>query len=209
MQTGIIIFMRLILIRHAESRHSIEKIIAVRSACPGLTETGFAQARALAQRLRSTGGLGEAPRLLCSPALRARQTAEAIASALGLAAWEDDRLIEMDTGEAEGMTNAEYKARYGSFSLVAEPTRPFAPGGENWEQFTARVAAAQQAIALAHPGQTVLAVTHAGFIVVSFLMFMGISPAEQRAWIDPLHTALTEWEWMEAKEQWRLVRYNA
>lgn len=40
--------MRLILIRHAESRHIIEKIIAVRSACPGLTETGFAQARALA-----------------------------------------------------------------------------------------------------------------------------------------------------------------
>ena len=153
--------MRLILIRHAESRHSFEKIIAVRSACPGLTETGFAQARALAQRLRTTCDLGEAPRLLCSPALRARQTAEAIASALGLAVWEDDRLIEMNTGEAEGMTRVEYDARYGPFSPVAEPTRPFAPGGENWEQFTARVVATQQAIALAHPGQTVVAVIHA------------------------------------------------
>jgi len=201
--------MRLLLIRHAESRHSIEKIVTVRSACPGLTETGFAQARALAQRLRTTGELGEAPRLLCSPALRARQTAEAIASALGLEVWEDDRLIEIDTGEAEGMTRAEYAARYGSFSLPSEPTRPFAPGGENWEQFTARVVATQQAIALAHPGQTVVAVTHAGFIVVSFLMLLGVSPTEQRAWIDPLHTALTEWEWVEAKGQWRLVSYNA
>ena len=201
--------MRLILIRHAESRHSIEKIITVRSACPGLTKTGFAQARALAQRLRTTCELGEAPRLFCSPALRARQTAEAIASTLGLAVWVDDRLIEMDTGEAEGMTGAEYEVRYGSFSPASEPTRPFAPGGENWEQFTARVVATQQAIALAHPGQTVLAITHAGFIVVSFLMLLGISPTEQRAWIDPQHTALTEWEWMEVRGQWRLVRYNA
>jgi broad specificity phosphatase PhoE len=201
--------MRLILIRHAESRHIMEKIIAVRSACPGLTENGFAQAWALAQRLRTTCELGEAPRLLCSPALRARQTAEAIASALGLEATEDDRLIEMDTGEAEGMTGAEYEARYGRFSPVSEPSRPFAPGGENWEQFMARVVATQQSIALAHPGQTVVAVTHAGFIVVSFLMLLGISPTEQRAWIDPLHTAFTEWEWIEAKEQWRLVRYNA
>ena len=200
--------MRLILIRHAESRHIIEKIITVRSACPGLTETGFAQARALAQRLRTTSELGEAPVLLCSPALRARQTAEAIASALGLEATEDDRLIEMDTGEAEGMTGAEYEARYGSFFPYTEPTRPFAPGGENWEQFTARVVATQQSIALAHPGQTVAAVTHAGFIVVSFLKLMGCSPTEQRARIDPQTTALTEWEWIEAQDQWRLVRYN-
>jgi probable phosphoglycerate mutase len=201
--------MRLILIRHAESRHSIEKIIAVRSACPGLTETGFTQARTLAQRLRTTRELGEAPRLLCSPALRARQTAEAIASGLELEIREDDRLIEMDTGEAEGMTGAEYEARYGSFSPATEPTRPFAPGGENWEQFVARVVATQQAIALAQPGQTVVAITHAGFIVVSFLMLLGIPLTEPRAWIDPQHTALTEWEWMEAKDQWRLVRYNA
>lgn len=201
--------MRLIFIRHAESRHSIEKIIAVRSACPGLTETGFAQARALAQRLQAAGELGDAPVLLSSPALRARQTAEPIASAFGLAVQVDDRLVEIDTGEAEGLTHAEYEARYGAFTLPAEPARLFAPGGENWQQFTARVAAAQQDIALAHPGQTVAAVTHAGFIVVSFLKFMGVSPTEQRAWIDPLHTALTEWEWMEARSQWRLVRYNA
>ena len=201
--------MRLILIRHAESRHTIEKIIAVHSACPGLTEAGFAQARALAQRLKTTRELGDSPILLCSPALRARQTADIIASALGLQPTEDDRLIEMHTGEAEGLTGTEYQARYGSFSPPAEPTRPFAPGGENWEQFTERVVATQHAIALNHPGQTVAAVTHAGFIVVSFLMLMGCAPEAQRAWIDPAFTALTEWEWMETRELWRLIRYNA
>jgi broad specificity phosphatase PhoE len=201
--------MKLILIRHAESRHMIEQIITVRSACPGLTEAGFAQAQTLAQRLCASGELEAASCLLSSPARRARQTAEAIAAESGLAISVDDRLTEMDTGEAEGITRAEYKARYGSFSPTAEPTRPFAPGGENWEQYTRRVAETQQDIALTHPGQTVLAVTHAGFIVVSFLMLLGIPPYDQRAWLAPRHTALTEWEWEETKGRWWLVRYNA
>jgi broad specificity phosphatase PhoE len=197
--------MRLILIRHAESRHNFEKLITVRSACPGLTGLGFTQAQALAQRLQASRELEGTTRLLCSPALRARQTAETIAPALGLPVWVDDRLIEQDTGAAEGLTRAEYEARYGSFNLITEPTRPFAPGGESWEQYTARVEAAMQSIALVHPGQTVVAVTHAGFIVTSFLIQLG----KTRGWIDPAFTALTEWEWKEDRAIWCLVRYNA
>lgn len=197
--------MRIILIRHAESRHSIEKIIAVRSACPGLTERGFVQAKTLAQRLQTTGELDGATHLLCSPALRARQTAEAIAPVLGLPLCINDQLIEQDTGDAEGLTQAEYDALYGYFSPAREPTRPLAPGGETWEQKNARVTAAMQSIALVHPGQTVVAVTHAGFIVTTFLMQLGMT----RGWIDPQFTSITEWEWMEGREKWRLIRYNA
>jgi probable phosphoglycerate mutase len=197
--------MRIILIRHAESRHNIEKIIAVRSACPGLTERGFAQANTLAQRLQATGELDGATHLLCSPALRARQTAEDIAPVLGLPLSIDDQLIEQDTGDAEGLTQAAYDARYGPFNPAREPTRPLAPGGETWEQKNARVTAAMQSIALVHPGQTVVAVTHAGFIVTTFLMQLGMT----RGWIDPPFTSITEWEWMEGRERWRLVRFNA
>jgi probable phosphoglycerate mutase len=197
--------MRLILIRHAESRHNIEKIIAVRSACPGLTERGFIQAQTLAQRLQATGEFDGVTQLLCSPALRARQTAEAIAPVLGLPICINDQLTEQDTGVAEGMTHAEYEAIYGAFAPHTEPTRPLAPGGETWEQKNARVAAAMQSIALAHLGQSVVAVSHGGFIVATFLTLLGMT----RGFIDPPYTSLTEWEWMEGKKIWRLVRHNA
>lgn len=74
--------MRLFLVRHAE-------------AAPGepddlrpLTEAGRAAARALGERLA-----GEDPTaVVSSPLLRARETAEQIARAAGLAAEADDRL---------------------------------------------------------------------------------------------------------------------
>ncbi len=62
-----------------------------------------------------------------------------------------------------------------------------------------------QSIALAHPGQKVAAVTHGGFIVATFLTHLGMT----RGFIDPPFTSLTEWEWMEGREIWGLVRYNA
>ena len=63
----------------------------------------FNNGREARRGLQATGELGGATQLLCSPVLRARQTAEAIAPILGLPLCIDDQLIEQDTGEAEGI----------------------------------------------------------------------------------------------------------
>jgi phosphohistidine phosphatase len=81
---------RLFVVRHAE-------------AAPGepdaqrpLTAAGRATARALGERLA-----GEHPdALICSPLRRARETAEAIATATGLEAEPDDRLAPGATADA-------------------------------------------------------------------------------------------------------------
>jgi broad specificity phosphatase PhoE len=199
--------MRLILIRHAQSRHTLEKIIAGPLGCRGLTETGFGQAHALAERLHP---LGKVDLLLSSPVLRARQTAEIIAPALGLVLVEDARLTEQAPGAADGLTWAEYETRYGAFDLAANPDRPFAPGGESWNEYIARVPAVFETLARENPGKTVVAVTHAGFIVVSFLLLFGVfSTSANRAWIDPAFASLTEWEWLQERGVWRLNCYNA
>ena len=132
--------MRLVLIRHGASSHTARRIIADVAGCQGLTEHGQAQALALAERLRATGELHDCSVLLCSPVARARQTAALLAGGLPVATISiDDDLRELHPGAADGLTWAEYRTRYGEFDPQAAPTRPFAPGGESWDQFLVRV----------------------------------------------------------------------
>jgi hypothetical protein len=59
-----------------------------------------------------------------------------------------------------------------------------------------------------YPGRTVVAVTHAGFIVTSFLMLFGVPRPGTGARIDPDPASLTTWEYDEVDHVWRLVSYN-
>lgn len=199
--------MRLILIRHAESHHSRDGIIAELSGCRGLTERGFAQVQLLAQHLRSGIDLHDQPILLSSPALRARQTAESLAGSLDNVPVEFIYdLCEVHPGVADGLTVEAYRSTYGAFDLVTSPTRPFAPGGESWEQFLNRVQAMLDRLAIQYAGRTVVAVTHAGFIVASFLVLFAIPRPGNGARIDPKHTSITEWHYFD--HVWHLLRYN-
>lgn len=200
---------RLILIRHGDSHHSRRGVIGGPIGCTGLTERGTQQARALGTRLRAAGDLGDGVALLSSPWPRARETADLLASSLtGTAVEAHPGLRELDPGEADGLSWADYRARYGAFDLQASPDRPFSPGGESWSACAARVETTLEEIAARFAGRTVLAVTHAGFIVNAFLSLFGvpIHGAGRRAWLEPVHTALTEWR--VAGTSWHLVRYN-
>lgn len=215
--------MRLVLIRHGDSHHSRRGVIGGPAGCTGLTERGAQQARALAARLRATGELGEDVALLCSPWPRARETADLLAPALpGAAVHEDPGLRELNPGEADGLSWEDYRTRYEVLDLQAAPERPFAPGGESWVAFTTRVEVTLQRLAEHPPERTVVAVTHAGFIVAAFLGLFGavvrraglrLGPddaagrrPERRVWLDPTHTAVTEWRVTDAT--WHLARYN-
>lgn len=198
--------MRLILIRHGASVHGERGIIASGSGCGGLTELGFQQADLLAQRLRTAPDVAHGCVLLSSPALRAYQTAAALAGVIASGAViKDNDLTEIKTGDAEGLTWDAYQAQYGAFDLPAEPTRPFAPGGESWQQYIERVRTALERLAQTYADQTVLVTTHAGFIVATMLVIFDI-PRTRRGWLDPAHTSMTEWG--VDSERWTLVRYN-
>jgi len=198
--------MRLMLIRHGVSSHNSGSIITGRSSCTGLVDEGFKQAHLLANRLRTMPKVSDCHTILSSPVLRAQQTAEVLARTLEiLPVIQDNDLTEIHPGAAEGLSWDAYRSEYGEFDLVAEPTRPFAPHGESWLQFIGRVRATLQRLAETYSGQTVLAATHAGFIVASILVMFDI-PRTCSGWLDPLHTSLTEWD--VTPERWTLVRYN-
>jgi probable phosphoglycerate mutase len=200
---------RLVLIRHGESHHNLSGVIGGPVGCAGLTERGVRQARALARRLAATGELSDCRAVLCSPWPRARQTAEELLPSLPVDSVAiDDGLCELLPGEADGLPWETYRARYEVFDPEAFPTRPFSPGGESWSDFTNRVEAMLGRLAERFDGQTVVAVTHGGVVVLSFCALFGIAPfgAGRRAYVDPAHTSLTEWA--VSGRTWRLVRYN-
>jgi probable phosphoglycerate mutase len=193
--------MRLLMIRHGHSRHAERGLIADVAACEGLSDAGRAQATALAERLAREGAGGWT--LISSPVPRALQTAEIVEAALnqGAPALEPD-LREQLPGDAEGLDWPAFQARFGPFNPREEPDRPFSPGGESWRQFEARVAALLTR--LASREDDVIAVTHAGFIVVATLQLMG--SGEEHAWLQPANTGISEWRHDGAR--WRLERYN-
>ena len=199
--------MRLILIRHGESDHALRTVIAGRHSCRGLSERGFKQAELLARRMAMTHEVNDCQALLCSPVLRARQTAEVLNRALPIGAIEQDcDLCELHLGAADGLSWEVYRTTYGAFNLLTTPNRPFAPGAESWVEFTQRVRAILERLARRFAGQTVVAVTHAGFIVASILALFDIPRPGTSARLDPGYTSLTEWR--VAQATWQLVRFN-
>jgi len=199
--------MRLLLIRHAQSEHSQRGMIADLAGCTGLTADGVQQAYSLQKRLQTMREVGNCTALLSSPVRRARQTADILVQSIPQCVVTEDRdLRELVPGLADGMTWDSYRATYETFDLLAEPDRPFAPQGESWHAFLDRVQTTLQRLADQYGGQTVLAVTHAGFIIATLFVTFAIPRPGIGARLDPRYTSLTIWE--TTAGSWRLERYN-
>jgi broad specificity phosphatase PhoE len=160
--------MRLILIRHGQTDHNLNRIALGRADVP-LNERGRRQARAVAASI-----VTRPDALYSSPLVRCRETAAAIARGTSATVTLDDRLIEMDVGEMEHLTREELRERYPDFlrlwlsgdaSDVADARMP---GGETLREVQERGWAAVQAMPEAHPDGTVVAVTH-NFVIRTIL----------------------------------------
>jgi len=92
--------------------------------------------------------------------------------------------------------------------MEAEPDRPFAPGGESWNGFHTRVAATLDRLARDHADQTVVAVCHAGVIMASMRLLLGVPDPATSSHLRPTNTGLTEWEHDPSLDRWILRSYN-
>jgi probable phosphoglycerate mutase len=200
----------LYLIRHGEAFSNVERTMGGMRGDRGLTELGFAQARALAARLAR----GEIPAdvLYASTLPRARQTAELVAEALKLPAIWDDELHELRPGEADGMQVREAAARFEGFArFLQEIYTPIAPDGESWGSFQMRVSAALERIVRDNTGRQIVVVAHGGVIEVSFLHLLGLGPQMRaRAAFVSQNTAITHWRHQEVRGrwEWHLLSHN-
>lgn len=89
--------MRLFVTRHGQTQYNIEVRICGRSNVK-LTDKGIAQAHELAEQMRDT----KIDVILSSPLIRARETAQIVADAIGAPIEVDERLAERDYGVIDG-----------------------------------------------------------------------------------------------------------
>ncbi|MCE7480633.1 histidine phosphatase family protein [Microbacterium profundi] len=147
------------LVRHGQTDWNLDRRIQGSTDIP-LNETGRGHARAAAALLAGTTHHA----IYASPLVRARETAQIIAGAIGLAQPElVSDLREREFGEAEGMLVADYIDRYGDWHADV-------PKAENFDQVAERALAALDVISLASrrrsapTAESVIVVAHGGVI---------------------------------------------
>ena len=148
---------QLILIRHGETPWNRERRMQGH-VDTALSDTGRAQAAALASRLAATDFSG----LYSSDLARARDTAHAIAELTGHAIVAERRLRERAFGIFEGLTYHEIADRYPEAFARFEARDPdyVVPGGESARAFWARCLGCLGEIGERHAGAAVVVVTH-------------------------------------------------
>ncbi len=159
-------------IRHAESEANKKRILASRLPFP-LTEEGQEDARRIASELKELVAIN---RIISSPLLRAKQTAEAFAETYELPIALDETLSEQDLGPYSGMNYDEVKSEP---EYQADPLLrwDWVPGGigESYAMVAERVSSfletmKQDAPDWDKPDRHTLIVTHA----VVFRLLRGV-----------------------------------
>ncbi|CAM4468588.1 bifunctional RNase H/acid phosphatase [Nocardia ninae] len=165
---------RLLLLRHGQTELSVQRRYSGRGN-PPLTELGREQAARAAKMLAAKGGISA---VLSSPLSRARETAEAAATALDAPLTVLDGLIETDFGEWEGLTFLEAAERDPELHArwLGDASLP-APGGESFDQVRERVDAVRRDLVGLYPGANLVVVSHVTPIKTLLQLALGVGPS--------------------------------
>ena len=169
--------MRVIAIRHGETEWNAAGREQGQLDSP-LTARGLKQAEAIAGRLRRVSFSA----LYSSDLGRALHTAEIVARATGATIESDAGLRERHTGIFQGLTKEQMAAQYPSeySAYRADPYAYQVPGGESGQQRTERSVGVMNALADRHADETIVAITHGGFLIGFFEHVLGLAPGN--AW---------------------------
>ncbi|MDG2233771.1 MAG: histidine phosphatase family protein [Ilumatobacter sp.] len=197
---------RMILIRHGQSASNAEGWLSGQESCGGLTVLGVAQAEALRSRLAADESM-RPDAVLVSTMQRAVHTAEIISEPLGMVPEQHADLMERTSGEAEGLTIAQYTEKYG-IAPWSDWENPLSPGGESGLVFADRVMTATDRVVKEYRGKTVWVVCHGGVIMVTAVRrWPGASfDLRQLPVASPQNTSVSEWH-VDIDSNWRMSRF--
>ncbi len=196
---------RLILIRHGETVWNLERRFTTRTDVE-LSEAGIEQARGAAEALADV----TIDRIYSSPLQRALRTAEMIAARQreGCTVTTDPRLVEIDAGPFEGMTEEELVAGPLAADFARWHTDGLPEFPDGCEPFDAALERASAFLA-EHDGEpgTTLVATHGSLarLIVSSHFLGGPPPFHRRLWLDNCRLAVFEWRGGVPK----LIAFNA
>lgn len=175
---------RILLVRHAQVTNPEDLLYGMRDGFP-LSDRGKRQAEALGTDIRAIAP--DAKAIVVSPAVRTRETAAAIAEALGGAeVREDERLGEWKYGAWEGKTIGEF---YRSSGYLEDPESVVAE--ETFGEMSARVRGALEDLAREVGDGVGIAISHREPLVSAILSYLGKTPKETHGIDMPVASA---WE---------------
>jgi len=156
------------LLRHGERAEA--RVCAGRMPGIGLTERGRAEIAAVAERLADD----RVAAIYASPLQRTRESAEIVASRLGLGIEFRDDLIELDFGEWTGSTFDAIRADPRWEAWRTQRSLASIPGGESMRQVQRRVVEALMQMGEVHRNETVAVVSHGDVIRAALLFALGM-----------------------------------
>jgi broad specificity phosphatase PhoE len=170
-------------VRHAASEWAGTSRLLGRTDI-GLSDLGREQVPLVAERLQSRAFSA----LWSSPLQRCQATATGIGARLGLMPVLDDRLMELDIGQLEGLSFAELPKGPGTFRdrWQKRPGTTRFPGGETIAEVVARTWTVLEDLYDVHPHGHVLVVAHMFAISAALTRVFKLKPGQFRTFaVDP------------------------
>ena len=159
----------ILLVRHGQTP-TTGKILPGRATGLHLAEAGVAQAHRAAERIAE---LARVDAIYASPLERARETAAPIAKALKQRVKIDKGLLECDFGDWTGAELGKLMKKPEWSTVQKAPSTFRFPSGESFTEMQTRMVTALDRIRAAHPGGTVVCVSHADPIKAAVAHAMG------------------------------------
>ena len=135
-----------------------------------LADTGIAQAEAAATRIAA---LKQVAAVYASPLERTRETAKPIAAARGLKVQIDRGLLECDFGDWTGAKLKDLMKLPEWQTVQRYPSGFRFPDGESFAEMQTRTVGALDQLVARHPGETIVAVSHADPIKAALAQALG------------------------------------
>ena len=166
--------LRVYLVRHGQALSNLEPKPALsEEQLDHLTELGTRQSEAAGRALAGRGVTA----VYSSPAVRARETSDTIARALGLGSpGVEPRLSPMAVGRAPGGQPLEWSARIAEWRAGRDPSPP---EGESMEVVGERVSAFVRSLAESSRGASVVLVAHSEVIGAYLGKLRGTEPSKR------------------------------
>lgn len=179
----------ILLVRHGQTP-TTGKVLPGRAKGLHLADEGHRQAQVAADRI----GELKVHAVYSSPLERAKETAAPISKALGLKTKVDRGLFECDFGDWTGKELSKLNKLPEWQTVQRAPSTFRFPNGESFTEMQTRMVSALDRLRLAHPGETIVCVSHADTIKAAVAHALGTHiDLFQRIVISPASVSAITW----------------